>query len=147
MVHLNTAEARDLIGSGPPPKLSTMPGLFFLDTLQRRIRESKRQKRLTLAAAWPKTTAEINRWTILPAEETETSFSSAFKIEAGFHFILNGEYFGGYVRSTPISHTAAERAAHGNPNLTIRYNPTNPDQTVVLAQDNTGNLPFEVFST
>ncbi len=40
----------------------------------------------------------------------------------------------------------AEKLAVGNPSVNVRYNPANPDQTVVLAEDNVGTLPFEVVS-
>ena len=124
-----------------------MPGLPLIESIQRSFRESRRKKKLQQAATWPKTTAEINRWTVIPADDAHASFSSNYQLEAGFHFTLNGEYYGGYVRSTPTSHSAAERAATGNPALTIRYNPSNPDETAVLAEDNLGTLPFEVLSS
>ena len=123
-----------------------MRGLPLIESIQRSFRESKRRKKLQQVAGWPKTTAEINRWTVIPADDTHASFSSNYQIEAGFHFTLNGEYYGGYVRSVPMSHPAAERAAQGNPAVTIRYNPTNPDETAVLSEDNLGTLSFEVLS-
>jgi hypothetical protein len=30
--------------------------------------------------------------------------------------------------------------------VNVRYNPANPDETAVLAEDNVGNLPFGVVS-
>ena len=124
-----------------------MPGLPFLESIQRRIGDAKRKKKLQLAAGWPKTSAEINRWTVIQADDESASFSSNYQIEAGFHFTLHGEYYGGYVRSVPMSHPEAERAAHGSPALTIRYNPAHPVETAVLAEDNAGTLPFAVFSS
>jgi hypothetical protein len=122
-----------------------MAGIFLIDSIQRRLRESRRQRLLAQAAAWPQTTAEINRWSIVPVEDESASFSTGHQIEAAFHFKLNGDYFGGYVRSTPMSHNAAERIAAGSPTLTIRYDPSNPDRVAVLAPDNAGKLPFEVL--
>ncbi len=122
-----------------------MAGIFLIDYIQRRLRESRRQKLIAQAVSWPQTMAEINRWTIVPVEDESASFSNGHQIEAAFHFRLNGEYHGGYVRSTPMSHNAAERLSNGNPLVTIRYNPADPDQVAVLAQDNSGKLPFDVF--
>jgi hypothetical protein len=45
-----------------------------------------------------------------------------------------------------MPHREAEKHATGSPDLIVRYNPANPDQTVVLAQDNRGKLPFELAS-
>ena len=122
-----------------------MAGIFLIDSIQRRRRESRRQKLLAQAAAWPQTNAEINRWTIVPVDDESASFSNGHQIEAAFHFKVNGDYFGGYVRSTPMSHNAAERVATGNPTLIVRYDPANPDRVAVLAPDNAEKLPFEVF--
>ncbi|RXH55830.1 DUF3592 domain-containing protein [Granulicella sibirica] len=124
-----------------------MHGLPLFESIQRTLRESKRRKKIQQATTWPKTTAEINRWSVNPVSDPNASFSSNYQIEAGFHFTLNGEYYGGYAHSTPTSHSAAERVATGAPTLTIRYNPTNPDETAVLAEDNLNTLPFEVLSS
>ena len=123
-----------------------MAGLFFLDALRRRLRASRLQKKISQAQSWSKAEAEINRWSVIPAEDDVQSFSSGYQIEAGFHFMHNGEYCGGYVRSAPMAHTAAEKLASGNPRVTIRYNPADPNETVVLAEDNAGKLTFEVLS-
>jgi hypothetical protein len=108
-----------------------------------RVHESARKKRVQLAATWPTTTAEINHWQIL--DSPEESAVNTHQIEAAFHFKLNDDYYGGYVRSTPMPHREAERFARGNPTVIVRYNPANPDQTAVLSEDNTTNLPFTVI--
>jgi hypothetical protein len=69
-----------------------------------------------------------------------------YQIEAGFHFKINGDYFGGYLRSVALTHHEAESNTTGNPTVNIRYNPANPDQTAVLAEDNPGNLTFRIVS-
>jgi hypothetical protein len=60
--------------------------------------------------------------------------------------VLNGEYYGGYLRSVPMARREAEKLAVGSPEITARYNPANPDQAVVLAEDNSGKLPFQIVS-
>ena len=40
----------------------------------------------------------------------------------------------------------AEKLATGSPDFIVRYNPANPDEVVVLAEDNEGKLPFGIVS-
>ena len=122
-----------------------MPGIFLLESLRRAAQERARQKRVRTAQTWPQATAEINHWKIVSAGDTSDSFSQTDIIEAAFHFTLNGEYYGGYVRSVPMSRREAEKLAAGNPKLTIRYDPQNPDRTAALAEENKA-LPFAITS-
>jgi hypothetical protein len=122
-----------------------MAGLSILDPIRRAMRESARSKRVRLAAQWPQAQAHINTWKILPLGDEAESFSQSDFIEAAFHFTLNGEYYGGYLRSIAMSHREAEKFAAGSPAVTVRYNPANPDHTVVLAEDNP-SLPFAIVS-
>ncbi len=69
-----------------------------------------------------------------------------FQIEAGFHFTLNGDYYGGYLRSVAMTLHEAESKGVGNPKVNVRYNPANPDEAAVLADDNARNLPFDIVS-
>ena len=110
------------------------------------MRESARKKRVRIAATWPQTTAKINLWKVLPVEEEAESFTQTDYIEGGFSFTLNGDYYGGYVRSVAMGRHEAEKLAVGEPSVNVRYNPANPDQTVVLAEDN-GALPFAIISS
>ena len=119
---------------------------FLIDSIRRSLREKARKKRVRLATAWPQTTAKVNLWKVLPAGDGSESFTQTDCIEGGFSFLLNGEYYGGYVRSVAMGRRDAEKLAVGNPSVNVRYNPANPDQTVVLAEDNVGTLPFEVVS-
>ena len=123
-----------------------MAGLFLIDSIRRRLRENARRKRVRLATGWPQATAKINLWKVLPAGDESESFTQTDFIEAGFSFLLNGEYYGGYVRSIAMGRREAEMLALGSPSVNVRYNPANPDQTVVFAEDNAGMLPFEVVS-
>jgi hypothetical protein len=45
-----------------------------------------------------------------------------------------------------LTHHEAEIHSKGNPAITIRYNPTNPDETAVFAEDNASALPFRIIS-
>jgi hypothetical protein len=119
---------------------------FLIDTISTRLRRRNREKKLSLAAQWPQATAEINHWHVLPADTEFATTGAPYQIEAGFHFKVNGEYFGGYLRSVALTHHEAEINSRGNPTITIRYNPTNPDETAVFAQDNASALPFRIIS-
>jgi hypothetical protein len=120
---------------------------FLIDSIRRSLCEKARRKRVQLAAGWPQATAKINLWKVLPAGDESDSFAQTDYIEGGFSFLLNGEYYGGYVRSVAMGRHEAEKLAVGSPSVTVRYNPANPDQTVVLAEDNAGRLLFEVVSS
>ena len=124
-----------------------MAGFSPINAIRRALDERARKKRVELAAGWPQTSAAISIWHILQAGEgAATSFANNQQIEAAYSFSLNGEYYGGYVRSALMSRKQAEKLAVGSPEINVRYNPTNPDQGVVLAEDNVGKLPFEIVS-
>ena len=89
---------------------------------------------------------EVNHWQVLNADEDVATTGAPYQIEAGFHFKLNGEYYGGYLRSVAMTHHEAETKSKGEPKVNVRYNPANPDETAVLAEDNVGDLPFDVVS-
>jgi hypothetical protein len=118
---------------------------FLIAPIRRAMRESARKKRVRLAAEWPQVTAKINLWKVLPVGEETESFAQTDYIEGGFSFVLNGDYYGGYVRSIAMGRHEAEKLAVGEPSVIVRYNPADPDQTVVLAEDN-ASLPFGVIS-
>jgi hypothetical protein len=123
-----------------------MAGFYPIDAIRRALAERARRKRVQLAAGWPQATAHINGWKVLPAGNAAKSFTQTDFIEARFHFLLNGEYYGGYARSVAMGRREAEKLAVGEPGVIVRYNPANPDEAVVLAEDNAGKLPFEVVS-
>jgi hypothetical protein len=89
---------------------------------------------------------EVNHWQVLNADEDVATTGAPYQIEAGFHFKLNGEYYGGYLRSVAMTHHEAETKSKGEPTVNLRYNPANPDETAVLAEDNSGNLVFKIVS-
>ena len=123
-----------------------MAGIFFVDGIRRWFRRRSREKKLSLAAQWPQTQAEINHWQVLNADEDVATMGAPYQIEAGFHFKLNGEYYGGYLRSVAMGLHEAESKATGDYRVNIRYNPANPDETAVLSEDNGGRLPFTIVS-
>ena len=123
-----------------------MAGVFLIDGIRRRLKHSKREKKLALAKNWPATQAEINHWEVLNADEDVATMGAPQQIEAGFHFTLNGEYYGGYLRSVAMTLHEAQTKGTGSPKVNVRYNPANPDETAVLADDNSGNLSFAVIS-
>src|ERR1035441_873535 len=119
--------------------------MALVDSIRRAVRERARKKRGQPAARWPQTAAQVDIWKILPAGDDAESFTQTDFIEASFHFTLNGEYYGGYLRSVAMGRKEAEKLAVGSPSINVRYNPTNPDQTVVLAEDNE-QFPFSLVS-
>jgi hypothetical protein len=123
-----------------------MAGIFFIDGIRRWLRRRSREKKLNLARQWPAVQAEVNHWQVLNADEDVATMGATYQIEAGFHFTLNGEYYGGYLRSVAMTLHEAESKGVGSPRVNIRYNPANPDETAVLAEDNSGSLPFGVLS-
>ena len=123
-----------------------MAGIFFADSIRKVLRERARQKRVQAAAGWPQAQAHVNGWKVLSAGDASKSFTETDYIEASFHFTLNGDYYGGYLNSVAMGRREAEKLATGSPDLIVRYNPANPDQVVVLAEDNRGKLPFGIVS-
>jgi hypothetical protein len=83
---------------------------------------------------------------VLNADDDVANTGTPYQIEAGFHFKVNGEYYGGYLRGVAMTHHEAETNARGEPKVNVRYNPANPDETAVIAEDNENTLSFRVFS-
>jgi Protein of unknown function (DUF3592) len=123
-----------------------MAGIFLIDGIRRSLRRSKREKKLAAAKSWQVAEAEINHWQVLNADDDVRTTGLPYQIEAGFHFKVNGEYYGGYLRSVAMTHHEAEMKAKGEPKVNVRYNPANPNETAVLAEDNAGDLPFDIVS-
>ena len=123
-----------------------MAGIFLIDGIKRSLRRSRREKKVAAAKSWPTVQAEINHWEVLNADEDVATMGTPYQIEAGFHFTLNGEYYGGYRRSVAMTLHEAEAKGTGSPKVNVRYNPANPDETAVLVEDNGSNLPFQIIS-
>ena len=105
------------------------------------LRRRKRDQALALAATWPTAKAKLLKSIVVekdPLAEGGTAFQET-QIESAFYFTLDGSYYGGHFRSTPLSDSEAHRILRQLPEdtpVTIRYNPANPDQTHTLAADN-----------
>jgi hypothetical protein len=123
-----------------------MSGLFFIDSIRLWLRRRNREKRLLSAQAWPIANGEVNHWEILGADAEASSVGALYQIEGRFHFLVNSDYFGGYLHSVALPHREAETLAKGNPTVYVRYDPANPDSVAVLAEDNENNLPFRILS-
>ena len=114
------------------------------------LRRRKRDALLKQAEAWPKTEARLLKSIVIekdPLTEGSTAFQDR-QIESAFYFTLEGSYYGGHLRSTPLSDPEAHRMLRQLPEDTpvrVRYNPANPDQNVTLATDNAGALPFSAW--
>ena len=105
------------------------------------VRRRKRTALLEQASTWPIATASLLKSTVLakdPLAEDGTAFQDR-QLESAFYFTLHGDYFGGHLRSVPLSDSEAHRALRLLPEDTpvnVRYNPSNPDQNVALPADN-----------
>jgi hypothetical protein len=109
------------------------------------FRRRKREQALTLAASWPIVTAKLLKSIVLEKDalaEEATAFQDR-QVESAFYFTLsdhpNGSYFGGHLRSVPLSDSEAHRALRLIPEDTVvqvRYNPANPDENHTFAADN-----------
>ena len=123
-----------------------MPLPFPLDRIARSFREGARRKRISMAHEWPTCHAHITGWKIVDPDPSLGVSTMQQQIEATFYFMLNDEFCGGYLRSVPMARREAERFATGEPSVIVRYNPNDPDQVVVLAEDNETELAFQVVS-
>ncbi len=124
-----------------------MAGLLTL--LPNLLRRRKRDALLGAAAAWPTLPAKLLKSTVVskdPLAEGDTAFQDS-QVESAFYFTFSGSYFGGHLRTTPVSDSEGHRLLRQLPEdteVTIRYNPANPDQTVTLPADNP-NFPAPIW--
>jgi hypothetical protein len=113
------------------------------------LRGRKRDALLATAAQWPTVTAQLLKSTVQEKDQLATE-GTAFQdrqVESAFYFTLAGAYYGGHLRSAPLSDSEAHRALRLVPEDTpvqVRYNPQNPDQTVTLPTDNP-NFPIPLW--
>jgi hypothetical protein len=123
---------------------------LLFDWLIRFLRQRKRQNVLAQASNWPMTTAKLLGSTVVPkdlAADGGTAFQDR-QIESAFYFTLNGTYYGGHLRSTPVSDSEGHRLIRQLPEDTpvqVRYNPANPDDCHTFATDNDGSLPITIW--
>jgi len=123
-----------------------MGGFILFQSIAASFRHRKIAKRLRLAQSWPLATGEVLSWKTVAAEEDVASFQTPEQLETRYYFTINGEYFGGLFRSVGLDKSEIRAIDEGTPKVHVRYDPANPDEAVVLAEDNVGNLPFRVLS-
>lgn len=121
--------------------LPAMPGLLTL--LPNLLRRRKRDALLSAAVSWPAIRAKLLKSAVVPKDplvEDGTAFQES-QVESAFYFTLSGSYFGGHLRTPPVSDSEGHRLLRQLPEDTevnVRYNPANPDQTATLPADNPG---------
>ena len=117
--------------------MSTLP---IVGPLIRSLKARKREVTLAESAKWPTAQAILLKSVVVAKDPlAEGTTIQDMQIESPFSFTYNGSYYGGYVRSVPMSDSEAHRALRNVPEdapVTVRYNPQNPDEAHVLAQDN-----------
>lgn len=125
-------------------------GAFLGSRLFAWMHNRKREKSLAAATAWPRTTARLLKpHLVLKDDAAEGSNIQTHQVEVPFYFHNDLGYFGGHVRSLPVSPSEGERLLRQiveDAPVEVRYNPANPDEAHVLAEDNQGTLPFAVWS-
>lgn len=113
------------------------------------LRRRKRAALIAEAKAWPVVSARLLGSKVIekdPLAEGGTAFQGS-QVESAFYFTLPEGYFGGHLRSGPMSDSEAHRALKMVPEDTavrVRYDPANPDLTVVLPEDNS-DFPFPIW--
>lgn len=121
----------------------------MLNWIANSVRRRKRNALLENASAWPVIEAKLLASKVVEKDslaEQGTAFQGS-QVESAFYFTLEGSYFGGHLRSGPMSDSEAHRALRLVPEDTavnVRYNPANPDQTVTLPEDNAA-FPFTIW--
>ena len=105
------------------------------------LRRRKREQALALAASWPIVSAHLLKSAVVrkdPLAEGGTAFQDS-QVESAFYFTHEGAYYGGHLRTVPLSDSEAHRALSSLPeehSVLVRYNPHKPDQTHTFATDN-----------
>ena len=121
----------------------------MVDFIPRLLAKRKREAALKLAANWPTTPAKLLKSIVVPKDiaAEEGTVLQIMQIESQFYFTKDGGYYGGHVRSIPLSDSEAHRLLRNLPEDTliqVRYNPANPDQTHTFPADNP-NFPFTIW--
>jgi hypothetical protein len=122
-----------------------MSPIFYPEALRLWLERHSYENHMREARSWPVATGEVNGWKVVPAGP-HGEFGRDYQLEAGFHFVVNGEYYGGYVQSEPMVHHEAEKLGQGALAIRVRYNPADPDKNFVLPEDNPDNLPFNIYT-
>jgi len=121
----------------------------LLSWLPNLLRRRKREALLAAAQSWPRTSAQMLKSVVVardPLADGGTTFQDS-QVESAFFFVLNGSYFGGHLRSTPVSDSEGFRMLRAVPEdlaVRVRYNPANPDETLTMPADNP-DFPFTIW--
>ena len=124
-------------------------GFFVFDAIARMVRGRRRQQRMQAAAAWPVASAKLLASMLVMKDELAGGLDvQDTQVEVPYYFSLGNGFFGGFVRSVPCTDSEGrriQRALEEGMPVTVRYNPSNPDEGCVLASDNVGALPFVIW--
>jgi hypothetical protein len=124
-------------------------GFFVLDAISRMMRGRRRAAKLAAAAQWPSITAKLLESKLVMKDDLAVGQDvQDTQVEVPYYFSLEGGYFGGFVRSVPCTDSEGrriQRQLREGMLVTVRYNPSNPDETCVLDGENQGKLPFAVW--
>ena len=107
------------------------------------LRRRKRAALLSAAAQWPTISAKLLKSSVVTRDalaEGGTAFQDS-QVESAFYFTLPQGYYGGHLRSVPVSDSEGHRLLRLLPEdleVNVRYNPDDPDQAVALSEDNRG---------
>lgn len=95
------------------------------------LRRRRRDALLAAAAGWPIVGAKLLKSVVVardPLAEDGTAFQEQ-QVESGFYFTLPAGYFGGHLRTVPLSDSEAHRLLRQLPEdlaVAVRYNPEIP---------------------
>lgn len=133
-----------------------MPGMFPINAITRALHKRHRDSALAGAGSWPIVEAKLLKPVIVAKDElAEGTTAQDSQLEIPYYFTLAGEgpasgYFGGHLRTVPLSHSEASRMIpriEEGTVIRVRYNPQNPDECHTLAGDNDKLLPVGVWSS
>ncbi len=125
---------------------------FLLSGITRAMRRRKREQKLAMAAQWPTAKAKLLAGVPVDKDElAEGTLAQDRQLEFPYYFSLAtgtaAGFFSGYMRSAAASDGEARRLQKQIPEgteVTVRYNPENPDEGCVLASDN-AQLAFGIW--
>jgi hypothetical protein len=123
--------------------------MVLWDWFFRMQRRKKRVALLEAARGWPTAEAKLLPGVLADKDEiAEGTVAQDRQVEFPYYFTLEAGFFGGFLRTVACSEGEARRlmkqVVEGTL-VTVRYNGANPDEVCVLAADNVGVLPVEVW--
>jgi hypothetical protein len=125
---------------------------FLVGGISKMMRRRKRDQKLSAAAQWPTAQAKLLPAVIVDRDElAKGTLAQDRQLEIPYYFNLEsgGEtgFYSGYVRTAALSDGEARRLEKQIPEgtqITVRYNPGNPDEGCALTRDNAG-LSFSIW--